>query len=250
MEPTIYKPSIYKGAGIYKNGAGSNVPEETPLIFYTIGNAEEDGKDKPIKGGLSNRAFDETTFYKTTENGINFFNIYGGENWYYVYWKDILDTYPVDGDTYYLELTYKNTNVTTPNYKTSLFSFLGRVFEIGMENGTTTLSIGCSYNGGSVSVIYKNSGWSVISGLGPYDYKVKNISLQQDRIYKVYGIAKYLSNGYAEVSYYISGPSITDECIMVLQFKRLTIGNEHDIAGTIVSNRKLTLGNIKIIKLK
>lgn len=249
MEPTIYKPSIYKGAGIYKTGGGSNVPEETPLIFYTIGDAEEDGKDKPIKGGLSNRAFDATTFYKTTESGINFFNVYGGESWYYVYWKDILETYPVDGDTYYLELTYKNTNVNTPNYKTSLFSFLGRVFEIGMENGTTTLSIGCSYNGGSVSVIYKNSNWSVITGLSPYDYKVKTIGLVENGIYKIYGIVKYLPYGYVEVSYYISGSLMTDECIMVLQFKRLTINNAYEIASTIVSNRKLTFGNIKIIKL-
>lgn len=42
MEPTIYKPSIYKGAGIYKIGAGGggnkpisyNLPENTYLIEY------------------------------------------------------------------------------------------------------------------------------------------------------------------------------------------------------------------------
>ena len=31
MEPTIYKPSIYKGAGVYKTGAGGGVCEGKAL---------------------------------------------------------------------------------------------------------------------------------------------------------------------------------------------------------------------------
>ena len=52
MEPTIYKPSIYKGAGIYKTGAedrrsGSfTIPYETEFLDFDLNT----GIDTPIKG--------------------------------------------------------------------------------------------------------------------------------------------------------------------------------------------------------
>ena len=48
MEPTIYKPSIYKGAGIYKNGdnggggGGGDLPEEYQKLLYVYINGTAD----------------------------------------------------------------------------------------------------------------------------------------------------------------------------------------------------------------
>ena len=49
-EPTIYKPSIYKGNGIYKNGGGGGGGDEYELVFYTNFANLSNGIDTPIIG--------------------------------------------------------------------------------------------------------------------------------------------------------------------------------------------------------
>lgn len=219
-------------------------PVVSPIKFYTIGSQEEDGKDKPLYGGLSSRAFDSSTFYKTTENGKTLFNVVGSDNWYYVYWNDILDTWPTDGSKFYIELLYKNTKVTTSSYRTSLISFFGRLFEVGMENGTTTLSLGATGSGVLPTVVYKDGSYSKISGLGDYDYKVKNDALVKDQVYKVSAIISYVSSGYANVDY-----SIDDKMVLSLSIKRANVSNKNQVCCTLTSPRLLTFGHMKIIDL-
>lgn len=54
MEPTIYKPSIYKGAGIYKNGAGGGGDNGFKLFTDFSQYDENERMDYPIIGAANN----------------------------------------------------------------------------------------------------------------------------------------------------------------------------------------------------
>lgn len=54
MEPTIYKPSIYKGAGIYKNGAGGGGNNGIKIFTDFSQYNENDRTDYPIIGTAAN----------------------------------------------------------------------------------------------------------------------------------------------------------------------------------------------------
>lgn len=69
-QPTIYKPSVYNGNGIYKNGAGGGGGDEIRnLIYYTYFTTNDVNKDNAKIGASIN--YQNTSIVSDTINNFN-----------------------------------------------------------------------------------------------------------------------------------------------------------------------------------
>lgn len=96
MEPTIYKPSIYNGAGIYKNGAGGGGGGGVSCIRCCKGYS---GYYFEIPINCTNRSKFEVGFRLCGNWGKNGLGIFAGY-----------------GTTYYPPISFRDSNVDTNHY--------------------------------------------------------------------------------------------------------------------------------------
>lgn len=145
-------------------------------LFWTIGNKEQDGKDKPLLGGLSSRVFDGSTFYKIQEGGDTLFEVTTTN----VSWKGGF-TPPQNGEQICIELLIKNSNLDTSRAR--MISFGSRTLEIGKQTSYRDFSVGFSLNNANWSAIklYANPDWSFVQ---PYylDYAYVRDGYKRDQV--------------------------------------------------------------------
>lgn len=204
-------------------------------LFWTIGNKEEDGKDKPILGGLSSRDFDGSTFYKIQEGSDTLFEVTTTN----VSWGGGFAP-PQNGEQICIELLIKNSNLDTNRGR--FISFGNRTLEIGKQTSYKDFSVGFSLNNSSWSAtkLYANPDWSFKQ---PYylDFAYIRDSYKRYQVVAIKSYIKRVSTGII-VSCYVDDTKV---------FEYELIGaTMSGYIGTLFSDMgKLTFGNIHIYKV-
>lgn len=234
------RPTVYNASSVYKTGAGGG-SIVSPIKFYTIGNQEQDNKDKPIIGGLTDLTFNGETFFKTIVSDKNFFNVTprpNEEQTDTLHWVGgIGDDRPAIGKSYYTCFDYLITFDSSHSYRPMSLSLFNRKIECGLENGKSRgISIGCAAN--NVTVNYTTL--SKIDGLSPTDWKYNALdnSVYDNTIHKIECILDYLdpnSGKNHRCKYFIDGTLVLD-----MSFN----GN----ADTWPINDIRTVGNYRLIR--
>lgn len=233
MEPTIYKPSIYKGAGIYKTEAEGGGGDENPILFCSMGTKESDNKDYPIIGGLSTKTYD-STFSKSVESGMVLFTNKTSN----VNWEGGVNVGKAlnDGKTFVLEMSFKNTKFNTDSSLASFFNVGGRQISVGFDTNVYNLTIGASStDSSSFNRVFLKSGWRWETSFS-YDLYVTNDNLIRDQIYKVK--CKLKKNG----SRVVLTAFVDEDKVMELDYIPLGFDSYF---GTLYNNNKtLVFGDI------
>lgn len=216
---------------------------ENKVLFKTFGNKEEGGHDKPVVGGLSNKAYDGVTFSKLTESGKNLFvskPTVDGDNltWPIATGKSIPNLLR-DGNTICTEIYFKNTKYITDQARGCHFYIGGRNFSVGFDTNQNHMCLGASMgNTTQPTVIFVKSGWSKVTAW-PYDFYYTSDSLVRDAIYKINNELKLID---AEQHIIESTSYVNDDKVFTVRFAYESLSN---YVGTMFNHfRALVFGNI------
>lgn len=202
-------------------------------LFYTNGSREENGKDKPIKGNIANRAFDGTTLYKIKEGKNNLF-VSNTNNFY---WNGLsLDETP--GKKYSIELLFKN--IQDPGNLGHLIIFGSRSFELGQHTDKHYIGVGFSNVTGNLTIekIYLNPNWINVSSYY-LDYAWGNPNYPKDKVAIIKAIVEFIDIKKRRLTCFVDDEKIFEYIISGNNFGGY-LGTEFN------NNGELCFGNIKI----